>query len=59
MKSQTYYVAAGAVRGACGHRHKSEDAATRCMIQDRMECWRKGLPLSDRRPVEVTPEELS
>jgi len=32
----------GPVRGSCGHRHRSEDAAARCLERDRAGCSGQG-----------------
>ncbi len=38
----TYFIAIGSVRGACGHKHQSEDAAEACIAADQRACARQG-----------------
>jgi len=52
------YIARGNVRGDCGHRHRTVEAAERCAEQDRRAIRRLpsspyGAPYSDRRVVAV------
>lgn len=47
----TYYETAGSVRGSCGHRHRSEDTARRCLRHDQEGCAQQG-GYSDRRVVQ-------
>jgi len=46
----TYYVAAGPVRGCCGHAHRNVHAAFRCCNKDHRACQRLpgGHSYSDR-----------
>lgn len=37
-----HYYATGSVRGDCGHRHRTVDAAVRCVERDRAACRRIG-----------------
>ena len=47
----TVYTTIGSVRGCCGHRHKSREAAERCLAEDQRGCERQG-GYSDRVVVE-------
>jgi hypothetical protein len=38
----TYFTSIGSVRGACGHKHKSEHAAEACIAADNRACARQG-----------------
>lgn len=46
-----YWAAIGPVRGWCGHKHRSEEAAQRCASSDHQGCRTQG-GYSDRRAVE-------
>jgi hypothetical protein len=35
---KTYYTTTGSVRGSCGHKHRSIEAAEACLEQDRRDC---------------------
>lgn len=50
----TYFTSIGSVRGSCGHKHKSEHAATACIAADQKACARQG-GYSDRSVVERRP----
>ena len=50
----TYFTSIGSVRGSCGHKHKSEDAAEACIAADQRACARQG-GYSDRVAVERRP----
>ena len=55
---QTYYTTRGAVRGACGHHHRTLGAAQRCADADQRDCARAvrgsfAHGYSDRRVVAV------
>lgn len=50
----THYYCRGQVRGACGHRHATYDAAAACLDEDRAGCAMQG-GYSDRRIVRVGP----
>lgn len=54
--SKTTYEARGAVRGNCGHAHRSEDAALACIERDRKRCAALGGgAYSDRVVVTTRP----
>lgn len=38
----TYYTTEGPIRGSCGHRHRSREAAERCLDEDRKGCRSQG-----------------
>lgn len=46
----TIYTTIGSVRGCCGHRHRSAEAAERCLDRDRARCAEHG-GYSDRTVV--------
>lgn len=49
-----HYEAIGNVRGPCGHKHQTPDAAERCAEKDRRACKRLSAnSYSDRRPAAV------
>jgi hypothetical protein len=61
----TYYTTEGSVRGCCGHRHLTEDAADSCIRKDDRECKQACGPsaYSDRMTVRedemrLTPREV-
>lgn len=47
-----YYTTQGEVRGCCGHRHRSIEAAHRCLVNDQLGCSRQH-GYSDRNVYEV------
>lgn len=49
MKTYTTY---GSVRGCCGHKHKTSEAAEKCLDRDQKGCRSQG-GYSDRSVVEV------
>ena len=51
--STTHYTTRGSVRGGCGHKHRTEEAAERCAERDHRDCAAAG-GYSDRKVVEVT-----
>jgi len=58
----TYYVAAGSVRGECGHHHRTIEAALRCVERDRaairsLPSSPYGAPYSDREVAAVEDGE--
>ena len=50
MTSYPYYFCDGDVRGACGHQHKTVEAAIECLERDRRGCRTQG-GYSDRNIV--------
>jgi len=46
------YTTEGSVRGSCGHKHLSEEAALKCLMKDRKGCESQG-GYSDRKVVEI------
>ena len=52
------YTTRGNVRGCCGHKHRTIEAAKRCADHDQSECSRQG-GYSDRRVVNSDRTELS
>jgi len=50
-KSATY-ICTGSVRGECGHQHRTQEAAERCLARDQRGCAMQG-GYSDRRVVAV------
>lgn len=54
-RKKVYYFTRGLVRGWCGHKHRSVDAAIRCLEQDRRRCRSQG-GYSDRHVAYRTPE---
>lgn len=48
-----HYTTDGPVRGSCGHKHKTREAARKCLMRDRVGCAEQG-GYSDRKIVEVT-----
>lgn len=55
VRLHTYYAAAGPVRGFCGHKHRTPDAARGCVLRDNLGVKRGNGPASysDRRVVVV------
>jgi hypothetical protein len=53
--SKTYYTTIGAVRGECGHRHRTSETAQRCADKDQAGCAHVG-GYSDRRVVAFDAE---
>lgn len=53
-KMTTHYTTFGPVRGDCGHKHKTEDAAHACASEDMDGCASQG-GYSDRSVYVVTP----
>lgn len=54
-QTRTYWTCIGSVRGACGVKHRSEDAARACCARDHAGCRSQGATAySDREPVERT-----
>jgi hypothetical protein len=47
-----YYTTDGSVRGDCGHKHRTVEAARRCLDKDQRGCSSQG-GYSDRRVVAV------
>lgn len=58
--SDTYttYTTSGSVRGCCGHRHRTIEAAKRCIDKDHAGCARQG-GYSDRTVVYYDGSELN
>jgi len=55
-----YYSAKGAVRGDCGHRHRTVIAAQECARQDQQDCRSLGGgAYSDREPIRSDGAPLS
>jgi len=60
-----YYKAAGAVRGACSHRHRSMRTAYKCAIKDGVGLTgglyadRSARAFEEGVQVDLTPEELA
>lgn len=52
------YTTRGAVRGCCGHRHRSLRAAARCCYRDLLDCERQG-GYSDRMVERLDGEPLT
>jgi len=46
------YTTTGSIRGCCGHTHRSEETATKCLERDRRGCASQG-GYSDRRVVPI------
>lgn len=38
----TTYTTIGSVRGSCGHKHRTREAAQRCLEQDKQDCAAQG-----------------
>ena len=47
-----YFTTEGSVRGACGHKHRTYDAAEKCIARDQHGCASQG-GYSDRHVVAV------
>lgn len=52
-KNRSIWTTVGSVRGCCGHAHRSEDTAYRCLAGDRDGCASQG-GYSDRRVIDVS-----
>lgn len=57
MTRATYYITQGDVRGSCGHKHRSIDAAAKCVKRDMSGCKSQG-GYSDRSVVKIEDGEL-
>jgi hypothetical protein len=55
-KTTSYYTTEGNVRGSCGHRHRTEEAAERCLAKDQHGCAAQW-GYSDRRIVRYVDGE--
>ena len=56
MPDYITYTCYGSVRGCCGHEHRTEDAAFRCIERDTRGCASHG-GYSDRQIFSRTPED--
>lgn len=54
----TTYTTKGSVRGCCGHKHRTLEAAVRCVRGDQRGCQSQG-GYSDRRVVRTDGEALT
>ncbi len=54
----TTYTTEGSVRGCCGHKHRTIEAAIRCIKRDQAGCSSQG-GYSDRSVVRVDGEDLT
>ena len=54
----TTYTTKGSVRGCCGHKHRSLEAAVKCAREDQKGCQSQG-GYSDRQIVRTDGEELT
>ncbi len=54
----TTYTTIGNMRGSCGHRHRTVDAAARCVARDLAKCRVRG-DCSDRIIVALEPAQVS
>lgn len=51
------YTTRGSVRGCCGHKHRTLEAAIRCVLADQRDCERAG-GYSDRQAVRSDGEPI-
>jgi len=57
METTTKYTTRGNIRGCCGHKHRSLDAAIRCVLADQRDCER-ACGYSDRQAVRSDGEPI-
>lgn len=62
----TYFTTRGSVRGCCGHKHRTIEAALRCLKSDQSGCASQGgysdrqlIPVEDGQKRELTEGEFA